>query len=115
MYIELWMILSKRNNEIEGHLIAQLVVLHEQSMTWLGKANRTENIDFLNVYLNGASKLLVRHHETLVALLKYRRGDEQRVHVEHVHIHDGGKAIVGNIDMGGGAKQKNEEGPHAKV
>lgn len=67
---------------IEGHLISQLVVLHEQCMTWLGKANRTDNIDFANVYLNGASKLLLRHHETLAALLKYRRDDEQRVHVE---------------------------------
>lgn len=102
-------------DEIEGHLIAQLVVLHEQCMTWLGKANRTENIGFVNVYFNGASKLLVRHHETLAALLKYRRGDEQRVHVEHVHIHNGGRAIVGNVEMGGGGKQKTEEGPHAKV
>ena len=30
-------------------------------------------------------------------LLKYRRRGEQRVHVEHVHVHNGGKAIVGNI------------------
>lgn len=99
----------------EGQLVAQLVVLHEQSMEWLGKAMRTERVDFANVYLNGASKLLTRHHETLDALLKYRRKGEQRVLVEHVHVHSGGQAIVGTITTGSGMNQKTEEGPHAKV
>ncbi len=57
-------------DEYEGQLVAQLVVLHEQAMDWLGRAMRTERVDFANVYLNGASKLLSRHHETLDALLK---------------------------------------------
>jgi hypothetical protein len=91
-------------DEYEGQLVAQLVVLHEHAMDWLGRALRTERVDFANVYLNGASKLLTRHHETLDALLKYRRKGEQRVHVEHVHIHGGGQAIVGNVTTGGGSK-----------
>ena len=33
----------------EGQLIAQLVVLHEQAMDWLGRASRTERVDFANV------------------------------------------------------------------
>lgn len=102
------------NDEIEGQLILQLVVLHEQAMTLLGKATKTDRVDFANTYFNGASKLLARHHEALSALLKYRRGGEQHVHVEHVHVHNGGKAIVGSVGTGGG-NQKNEEGPHAKV
>ena len=88
-------------DEYEGQLIAQLVALHEHVMDWLGRAKRTDRIDFANVYLNGASKLLNRHHETLETLLKYRRKGEQRVHVEHVHVHDGGQAIVGNVCPGG--------------
>jgi hypothetical protein len=102
-------------DQFEAQLIAQLIILHEQSMDWLGRANRTERVDFANVYLNGASKLLTRHHETLDALLKYRRKGEQRVHVKHVHVHGGGQAVVGNIVTGGGMKQQFEEGPHAKV
>lgn len=102
-------------DEYEGQLVAQLVVLHEHAMDWLGRANRTERVDFANVYLNGASKLLTRHHETLEALLKYRRKGEQRVHVEHVHVNAGGQAIVGNVISGAGMNQKFEEGPHAKV
>lgn len=102
-------------DEYEGQLVSQLVVLHEQAMEWLGKAKRSERVNFANVYLNGASKLLSRHHETMEALLKYRRRGEQRVHVEHVHVHQGAQAVIGNVTTGGGVKQKNEEGPHAKV
>lgn len=102
-------------DEYEGQLVAQLVILHEHALEWLGRAMRTERVDFSNVYLNGASKLLTRHHETLDALLKYRRKGEQRVHVEHVHVHEGGQAIVGNVTPGSGLNQKVEEGPHAKV
>lgn len=102
-------------DEFEGQLVAQLVVLHEQALNWLGRALRSERVDFANVYLNGASKLLTRHHEALESLLKYRRKGEQRVHVEHVHVHDGGQAIVGNVSPGGGSKPNLEEGPHAKV
>jgi len=102
-------------DEYEGQLIAQLVVLHNHAMNWLGKAHRTDRVDFANTYLNAASKLLTRHHETLDALIKYRRRGEQRVYVEHVHVHEGAQAIVGNVNTRGGEKGKNEEGPHAKV
>lgn len=102
-------------DEFEGQLITQLVVLQEHSMNWLGRAMRTERADFANVYLNGASKLLTRHHETLEALMRYRRRGEQRVHVEHVHVHQGGQAIVGTVTSGVGVNQKSVEGPHAKV
>lgn len=103
------------HDEFEAQLISQLLVLHEHSMEYLGRAMRAERVDFANVYVNAASKLLARHHETLESLLKYRRKGEQRVHVEHVHVHDGGQAIVGNVLGGGGVNHKAEGGPHAKV
>lgn len=93
-------------DEYEGQLVAQLIVLHDHSMDWLGRAIRTERMDFANIYLNGASKLLARHHETLEALMKYRRNGEQRVHVEHVHVYGGAQAIVGNVTTGGGDEPK---------
>ncbi len=102
-------------DEIEGHLVSQLAVLQQHSMYWLAKAVNTERVDFANVYLNGASKMLARHHETIETLMRYRRRGEQRVHVEHVHVHEGGQAIVGNVNTGGGSNQKAGEGPHAKV
>ncbi len=40
------------------------------------------------------------------ALRKYRNGGEQKVTVEHVNVHEGGQAIVGNVQGGGGANDK---------
>lgn len=100
---------------VEGQLLVQLIVLHQQSMSWLGSAMRAERVDFANTYLNGASKLLARHHETLDAFINYRRRGEQRVYVEHVNVNDGGKAIIGDVFSGREPSKKIEEGPHAKV
>jgi hypothetical protein len=102
-------------DEIEGHLVSQLAVLQQHSMYWLMKAINTERVDFANIYMNGASKMLARHHETIETLMRYRRRGEQRVHVEHVHVHEGGQAIVGNVSTGEGLNKKVAEGPHAKV
>jgi hypothetical protein len=88
-------------DEYEGQLIAQLVVLHDHAMQWLGRALRSDRADFANIYLNGASKQLTRHHEALDTLLKYRRRGEQRVHVEHVHVHGGGRQLLVLSLLGG--------------
>ena len=40
------------------------------------------------------------------ALKRYRSKGEQKVTVEHVHVHDGGQAIVGNVEGGVGSPRK---------
>jgi len=51
--------------------------------------------------------------QTLLESLNRHRGKgQQRVTVEHVHVHEGGQAIVGNIE-GGGVAAKSKEQPHA--
>jgi hypothetical protein len=49
------------------------------------------------------------------ALAKLRRGGEQRVVVEHVHIHSGAQAIVGAVTHTGGPRAliENQGQPHA--
>ena len=49
------------------------------------------------------------------ALAKLRRGGEQKVTVEHVHVHAGGQAIVGAVETGGGVATAIERQPHAKA
>ena len=53
------------------------------------------------------------------ALAKLRRGGEQVVRVEHVHVHPGGQAIVGNVKheqaaARGGVPDEKMEQPDAK-
>jgi hypothetical protein len=41
------------------------------------------------------------------ALKKYRSPGEQTIKVQHVTVNDGGQAIVGNVNRGVGALEKN--------
>ena len=55
---------------------------------------------------------LARTFTTQVAALKnYRTGGQQKMTVEHVHVHEGGQAIVGNVQGGGGIARKGEPTP----
>ena len=46
------------------------------------------------------------------ALQRYRGKGQQKLTVEHVHVHSGGQAIVGTFE-GCGVATKSEERPHA--
>jgi hypothetical protein len=49
------------------------------------------------------------------ALNRHRGKGQQKVTVEHVHIHSGGQAVVGVVEPpGGGDRTKSEEQPDAK-
>jgi hypothetical protein len=43
-------------------------------------------------------------------LKKYRSSGEQRITVQHVTVNDGGQAVVGNVNTGGNAMNKEEGG-----
>ena len=64
--------------------------------------------------LNQANKLS-RTYASLVESLNCHRGKgQQKVTVEHVHVHEGGQAIVGNVESsGGGFTSKSKEQSHA--
>jgi hypothetical protein len=63
--------------------------------------------------LNQANKLSRTYATLLDALNRHRGKGQQKVTVEHVHVHEGGQAIVGNVEAGGGVAPKHEEQPHA--
>jgi hypothetical protein len=51
----------------------------------------------------------------LEALNRHRGKGQQKVTVEHVHVHSGGRAVVGMVEApGGGDRMKSEDQPHAK-
>jgi hypothetical protein len=54
-------------------------------------------------------------YATLVDALNHHRGKgQQKVTVEHVHVHSGGQAVVGMVETsGGGLQPKSEEQAHA--
>lgn len=86
-------------DELEGMMVAQLLAAHNAAMESYRRAmlddqtpaGRTEN-------LNRANKLSRTSALLLEALMRYRGKGQQKVTVEHVHVHAGGQAIVGLID-----------------
>lgn len=104
-------------DEIEGMLAAQMVGIHNAAMECLRRAM----IDGLTSAgressLSQANKLSRTYTAQMDALSRYRGKGQQKMTVEHVHVHAGGQAIVGNVTHpeGGGVATKTEEQPHAK-
>ncbi len=76
---------------------ANLAVTHAFAMELLGRAKRVEEIQQFDSAGNMAVKLLRTFTAQIEALAKLRRGGEQTVRVEHVHVYRGGQAVGGNV------------------
>lgn len=88
---------------LEGMLAAQMVSVHIQAMECLRRATlEGQPFDIATTYRNQAIKLLKTYAAQIEALKRYRTGGQQKVTVEHVHVHQGGQAIVGTVSQGGG-------------
>jgi len=100
----------KPKDELEGLLGAQLFGLHMLGMEMMRRVLLSNNVygneipKLADANVNRADKLLRAFRETLTALLKYRgKSTQQRVTVEHVHVSEGGQAVVGAVGQAGGS------------
>lgn len=105
---------ARPKDEIEAMLASKMVVTHRLAMTMLGRTRRADYLEHMDRYGNLAVKLLRTFTAQAEALAKLRRGGEQTVRVEHVHVHQGGQAIVGRVTAagGGGGGMKSGDQPH---
>jgi hypothetical protein len=88
-------------NELEAMLAAQMVATHTIALDFLGRAARAEYRGPLQDYGNLAVKLLRTHAAQLDTLQRLRgKASEQKVTVEHVHVYEGGQAVVGHVEAG---------------
>jgi hypothetical protein len=102
-------------NELEAMVICQMAVTHVLTMRSLGNLNRSSSIQQQDSNALTVARLTKAFGSQVDALGKLRRGGEQRVVVEHVHIHAGAQAIVGAVTHTGGppALIENQGQPHA--
>jgi hypothetical protein len=108
-------------NEMEGMLAVQMAATHRLAMECLQRAACAVTPEQMTANGNLASKLLRTYTAQIEALAKVRRGGTQKVTVKHVHVHEGGQAIVGNVGANGrlapeareGGRSKNGPQPHA--
>jgi hypothetical protein len=89
-------------DELEGMLAAQLLAAHNAGMECYRRAMLPEQTFQGRLEaLNQASKLSRTFSALLEALNRHRGKGQQKVTVEHVHVHSGGQAIVGNVNPSG--------------
>jgi hypothetical protein len=86
-------------DEIEAMLAVQMVAVHNVALNQLHRAAHPNDYAATGHAAAGnAAKLLRVFREQLQALQRYRGKGQQKVTVEHVHVHAGGQAIVGNVE-----------------
>lgn len=103
-------------DELEGMMAAQLIAAHNAAMEcYRSGMISDQTIVGRRENLNQANKLSRTWATLLDALNKHRGKGQQKVTVEHVHIHSGGQAVVGVVETRGvGVNSESEEQPHAQ-
>ncbi len=84
----------------EALLAVQMLGVHEAATMFLHRASADgQTIDGTDRNVLRATRLMRLFTEQLDALAKLKgRTSQQKVTVEHVHVHDGGQAIVGAVE-----------------
>ncbi len=98
-------------DEVEGMLLTQILSLQVLGMKCMSRASNPEN-STINVdrNVNNLTKLLRLQHETIETLNRHRRKGTQQMIVQHVNVNQGGQAIVGAVQQGGGGGNCKNEG-----
>ena len=108
-------------DELEGMMAAQLIAAHNAAMECYRRAMISDQaFEGRRESLNQANRLSRTWTTLLTALNHYRGKGQQKVTVEHVHVHKGEQDVVGALKTakhrrpGGGDQSKPEEQPRAK-
>lgn len=98
-------------DEVEGMLAVQMVGVHNLAMQTMKRAMITnQTFEGRQVNVNHTTKMLRTFVSQMEALKRYRTGGQQRVTVEHVHVSEGGQAIVGTVSQGVGEDNFKKRG-----
>ncbi len=89
---------ARPKDEIEGALTVQMACTHTAAMALLGKLDSGFGPERrIATYASAASRLLRAYVMQTEVLRRLRNGGQQFVYVHHVHVNDGGQAVIGNV------------------
>lgn len=98
------------SDEAEAMLLAQMAVAAQTALVINGQLVRTASRHQQSDQGNLVNKLMRTYGAQMETLKRYRGKGEQRVVVEHVHVYEGGQAIVGQVSPGGGRGSASNSG-----
>jgi hypothetical protein len=84
-------------NEIEGAFAVQMACTHTAAMAVLANIDRLGTERRIALFVSAASRLLRAYATQMEVFRRLRNGGQQFLRVEHIHIHQGGQAIIGNV------------------
>jgi hypothetical protein len=86
------------NDHLEAFLCSQMVVAHDLGMEFIRRARSPQQpAAGIDENLNRGIKLFRMFTRQVEVLRTLRSKGEQKMIVEHVHVHNGGQAIVGSV------------------
>jgi hypothetical protein len=89
---------AKPRDEIEGALAVQMACTHSASMAVLARLGGGHGSERRVAGLaSAAARVLRAYTSQLEALRRLRGGGNQFMRMEHVHVHEGGQAVVGVV------------------
>jgi len=85
-------------------LATQMVAAHNIAMEMSRRSllvdGQTDEV--VNFNVNRMTKLMRTYTTQMEALNKYRTKGQQKITVQHVNVNDGGQAVIGDVNQGGG-------------
>ena len=90
-------------DSIELMLATQMTAVHNMAMEMSRRAMHSEqSLEGVEKNINFANKLMRTFSTQVEALNKYRTKGQQKITVQHVNVNDGGQAVIGDVNPGGG-------------
>jgi hypothetical protein len=87
-------------DEIEGALAVQMACTHTAAMAILAKLDSGFGTERrIAVFGSAAARLMKAYAMQMEVLRRLRHGGHQFVRVEHVHVNDGGQAVIANVKV----------------
>jgi hypothetical protein len=89
---------AKPRDEVECALLIQMACTHSATMAVLGRLGSAHGPTRSSTAMASAAARLLRAYATQVETLRrLRSGGSQLVRVEHVHVNEGGQAVIGAV------------------
>jgi hypothetical protein len=101
-------------NHLEAMLAVQMTSVHMAALRHIRLMHTSVTIEQLDIHERAVNKLMRTFTSQMEALRKHRNGGNQKVVVEHVHVHEGGQAIVGHVTHGGRDEKEKGTQSHGK-
>ena len=84
-------------DQLEAMLAAQMAAVHSASMTFARRLAHVDTVQQQDSAARAFVKLTRTFTAQMDALKRYRSGGEQKMVVKHVHVSDGGQAVIGQV------------------